>query len=299
MRARTFTLHLRTAIVDEVAALKTTMVTEVTALKNRLRAAASKDGLTRHQDVSVERSWAILQAGRAARQKWIDELADSKVLIKAVHARVKQTIDNQIPALKKEVASKMEQVLKSLPFHLSDDHIEQVVGFRPHEIEKYWDGKKYQSKAANAEVVNRMFYKVLFNARKPGYWTSGQDEMFLSCHALSVYLYRQDGIERDLRPACNRASNTNVGGLGQCINIRDTYFSHCGGSDSGYWRMEQACGGVPEAVLRNTIGYEDNSHNHDRHLVHGGPNSHWWSDPYQTNNFQYVMCTGGNQNFKK
>jgi hypothetical protein len=287
------------AVVAEVAALKTAMVVDVTALKNRLSVAANQADLSHHQDVAVERQTAILQAGRAARQAMIDELETSKAKVKVLATRVSAKIAKSLPALKKSITDNMEEVLASLPYHYSDDHIEQVVGFRPEEIEKYWDGKVIISKADNGEVKSRRFYKVLFNARKPGYWTSGSDEMFMSCMALSVHLYRQDGIERDLRPACNHEGHWDIGGMGQCVSIRSSYLSHCGGSSSGYWSVNRACAGIPEQTLRNTIGYEDASHNHDRHLIHNGPNNHWWEDPYNTKQFQYVMCTGGNQNFKK
>jgi hypothetical protein len=288
------------AIVAEVAAIKTAMIIDVTALKTRLKVAANQADLSHHQDVAVARQTAILQAGRAARQAMIDELEVGKAHMKVLLPRLTKKLDATMPALKKTIADNMEEILSRIPFHHSDDHIEQVTGFRPEEIEKYWDGKVIKSKAANADVVNRLFYKIVFNARNPGYWTSGSDEMFMACLALSSHLYRKDGIERDLRPACNHWGNWNIGGMGQCIKIADSYFSHCGGSNAGYWRMEQACGGVPEETLRNTISYEDATNNHDRHLIHNAPNNHYWSDPYQKNEkTKFVLCTGGNQNFKK
>jgi hypothetical protein len=100
-----------------------------------------------------------------------------------------------------------------------------------------------------------------------------------------------------LRPPCNHWGHWKNGGLGQCVPIEQSYFSHCGGG--GYWEQNRACGGVPESYLRYTIGYEENRENYDRHLCHNdGSNWHDWKESQVNSNWQYAMCTGGNQNFR-
>jgi len=57
---------------------------------------------------------------------------------------------------------------------------------------------------------------------------------------------------------------------------------------------------VPEPKLRMTPHYETNQHNWDRHLVHyDRENHHGWVDPYRSSSYQYTLCTGGNQNYKR
>merc|ERR1712146_123612 len=45
-----------------------------------------------------------------------------------------------------------------------------------------------------SEVKGRVFYKVKFNVRTPGWWSVNSDELFAACSALSTYLRRQDGM---------------------------------------------------------------------------------------------------------
>jgi len=241
-----------------------------------------------------------------------DAVRDDEKAGKEAKAGVKASVDNlkaSADALEKAVAEKiagMEAIIddsvkavqKNGAFYGSDAHIKQVCGFDPIEdIEKYWDGKVYTSTADNGEVRGRKFYKVKFNINQRGYFTSGSDELFFACSALSKYLRSVDGISRDLRPPCNHQWHNRVGGLGQCIFIWRSYFSHCGGG--GYWRQNEACAGVPEVALRMTVNYEMAQHNWDRHLAHNSrENSHDWVSPYRTSSHEYVMCTSGNQNYK-
>lgn len=287
------------AIVDEVASLKRTLVIDVGAIERRLAESAAVAALNDHKDQAIKNAWAILAAGRAARTAMVDRISKSKEMAVKTQVRANKNIANKIAAMEKDVKAQMAEVLDNMPYAKSDEHIMQVVGFKPAETEKYWDGKVYKSKSSTGEVNGRLFYSVKFNVVRPGYWTSGSDELFMACHALSVHLYRQDGIERDLRPPCNHYNHHTWGGVGNCIFIMQSYFSHCGGSSSGYWRMEEACGGVPEQGLRNSVNFEDARHNNDRHYVHRGPNSHEWRDPYQTSEYTHTLCTGGNQNYKK
>lgn len=287
------------AIIDEVASVKRVMIVDVAALERRLAVSANIAELNNHKDMSIKNAWAIQAAGRAARKNMLDRMATAKEKAKKTQVRANAKIVGKIAEMEKEIKTQMAEVIDRIPFRLSDEHIMQVVGFKPAETEKYWDGKVYKSKSSTGEVAGRLFYSIKFNVVRPGYWTSGSDELFMACHALSVHLYRQDGIERDLRPPCNHYNHHTWGGVGNCIFIMNSYFSHCGGSSSGYWRMEEACGGVPEQTIRNSVNFEDARHNNDRHYVHKGPNSHEWRDPYQSSAYASTLCTGGNQNYRK
>jgi hypothetical protein len=210
-------------------------------------------------------------------------------------------IEENVAPIFDEMEATIDQEMASLlggtGFVGTDEHIKQVTGFSPDEVDKYWDGKVLTSVADASEVKGRKFYKVKFNTKQPGYFTSGADELFMACRALSVHMQRTDGIERDLRPACNHFGHDRSGGLGQCIWIYNSYFSHCGGS--GFWQQNVACGGIEEPELRMTVMYETNQHNWDRQFVHyDRANGHGWVDPYKESAFQSVLCTGGNQNYK-
>ena len=287
------------AIVTEVADLKRNLVVDVGVLERKLAVAASQAALDFHKDTAIQNAWAIQKAGRAARSKMIARISGAKEVIKKSQVRVNKNVIGKIAQMEIDVKAQMKAVIDSMPFKYSDEHIFQVTGFRPDEIAKYWDGKVITSKSSTGEVSGRKFYRIQYNTVRPGYWTSNSDEMLMGCHALSVHLYRQDGVERDLRPPCNHYGHHTWGGLGNCIFIYHSYFSHCGGSSSGYWRMEEACGGVPEQALRNIPCFEDCHHNNDRHLSHNGPNSNSWRDPYTESEWTHTLCTGGNQNYKK
>jgi len=287
------------AIVAEVASLKRTLVVDVGALDKKLAESAEINALNYHKDETIKNAWAIQSAGRVARAAMIARISKTKASAIKTQVRVNKNVVGKIAKMQKDVEEQMEAVLENMPFQRSDEHIFQVTGFRPDEIEKYWDGKVYKSKANNNEVAGRLFYRIQYNAVKPGYWTSNSDEMIMGCHALSVHLYRQDGVERDLRPPCNHYGHHTWGGLGNCIFIMRSYFSHCGGSSGGYWSMQESCAGVPEPVLRNMPCFEDCQHNNDRHLSHNAPNWHDWRDPYRQDGWTHTLCTGGNQNFKK
>lgn len=202
-----------------------------------------------------------------------------------------------IATMQASVKKAVDDVKKNGVFQFTDEHIHQITGFYPDEVSKYWDGDAIVSASQYGQVKGRLFYKVKFNIRTPGWWSSNSDELFAACAALSTYLRRQDGVERDLRPPCNHYNHNRVGGMGQCIQIERSYFSHCGGG--GYWQDNIACGGIPEAKLRNTVGYETLEHNYDRHLCHRtSANNHGWYDSYRSSSYEYTMCTGGNSAYK-
>lgn len=246
----------------------------------------AKAKINEHRDAGVEALHQYRQAVAAnfekasGNAKKIGE--ESTKLISQMQDAVKKAIDG---AKKKGV------------FYFTDEHIYQLTGFYPNEIEKYWDGDAIISTSSRSEVKGRVFYKVKFNVRTPGWWSVNSDELFAACSALSTYLRRQDGIERDLRPPCNHYNHDRVGGMGQCIHIDHSYFSHCGGG--GYWQDNIACGGIPEPKLRYTVGYETLEHNYAHHLVHRNrANSHEWRDALRSSEYEYVMCTGGNSAFR-
>jgi len=287
------------AIVNEVASLKRTLIIDVGVLERKLSESAQATSLNVHKDEAIKNAWAIQKAGREARTAMINRITAAKSKAVKTQVRVNKNVIGKIAAMEKDVKAQMKAVVEAMPYRYSDEHIFQVTGFRPDETDKYWDGKVIKSKSSTGEVNGRLFYRIQYNVVRPGYWTSNSDEMLMGCHALSVHLYRQDGIERDLRPPCNHYGHNTWGGLGNCIFIYHSYFSHCGGSSSGYWRMEEACGGVPEQSLRNMPCFEDCQHNNDRHYSHNGPNSHSWRDPYSQEGWTHTLCTGGNQNYRK
>jgi len=199
--------------------------------------------------------------------------------------------------LTSETEKLIDEAVGTLPFWGSEEHLHQVTGFYSHEVDKYWDGKAVVSTSDHGDVKGRIFYRVKYNIRTPGYWSGNSAELFMACSALSTYLRSKDGLERDLRPVCNHQHHARHGGTRGCIWIRGSYFSHCGGG--GYWRVNEACGGVPEEWLRQSVPYELNRHNNDRHLVHQNcANCHRWWDPYTPGEFQYTICSGGNRHYK-
>jgi len=212
---------------------------------------------------------------------------------KKIGAATRKLINEMTAAVKKAVTDAASKG----NYEGTHAHIKQVTGIDYNEPSQYWDGKAVVSNSERGNVKGRIFYKVKFNLKQAGYWTANSDELFLACTALSTYLRQQDGVERDLRPPCNHYNHPRVGGMGQCIQIDHSYFSHCGGG--GYWRESIACGGVSESWIRNTVGYETLEHNYDRHLVHRqSSNSHSWADSFKQSGYQYTLCTGGNMNFR-
>jgi len=259
----------------------------------------SANGLDWHKNRLVEKRCGIPATGRNDRKKVLHEIVEVRDNIAVKTEEVKAVLDGRMKSMEDRINSAMDEVLANAAYTGSDEHIKQVVGYYPDDIEKVgaWNGEEYTSTADHGEVRGRNFYSVTFNTKQRGFFTSGSDELFMACRALSIYLYRQDGVERDLRPPCNHYGHSRYGGLGQCIWINRAYFSHCGGS--GYWRQNEACGGVPESKLRNTVMYETNQHNWDRHYVHyDRANHHGWTNAYQTNSYDRTLCTGGNQNFR-
>jgi hypothetical protein len=285
------------AIVDEVADLKLQLATDISRLTNTASLTGSENGLDWHKNRVVQKKWEIPASGRTARSRLVAKITAAKAKVQAKSDEVANTMATRMAAMENKIDDAMEAVIANAAFTGSDDHIEQVCGFRPDDVDEYWDKKVYTSSADHGEVRGRKFYRVHFNKKQPGFFTSGSDELFMACRALSVYMQRQDGLERDLRPACNTYYHHRFGGLGQCIWIHRSYFSHCGGG--GYWRQNMMCAGVPETALRNIPHYEDNQHNWDRHLAHyDRENHHGWVDPYRTSQYQHTLCTGGNQNYK-
>jgi hypothetical protein len=249
-------------------------------------------------DVKLRAAQAAALAQAATNNEALEEeLLAPVAVIEDELANFESMVDDAMDELSAKVEKAKSDAEGSSTYTGSDAHIKQVTGFAPDEINKYWDGKVTTSTSQHGYVRGRKFYKVKFNIMTPGYWSSNSDEIFYACQALSIHLRRKDGIERDLRPPCNHWGHWKAGGLGQCVPIERSYFSHCGGG--GYWEQNRACGGVPENYLRYTIGYEENRHNYDRHLVHNdGSNWHDWRDSMSNSNWQSTMCTGGNQNFR-
>jgi hypothetical protein len=292
-----FTIARIDGVVAKVGAVKSEIDRVMLAQGQKVDNTVSYDDWIAY-DQSFKAAGAAATDAAAAATKALGDLElDSARKIADELTVFEATVDDAMDALRADVADAVEEAGSWSTFLRTDEHIEQVVGFKPDDIEKYWDGKVVTSTSNQGYVRGRKFYRVMFNAHTPGYWSANSDEIFMACTALSIHLRRQDGIERDLRPPCNHWGHWKAGGLGQCIMIEHSYFSHCGGG--GYWEQNTACGGVPETYLRYTIGYEENRHNRDRHLSHNdGSNWHDWRDSQVSSAWKYAMCTGGNQNFK-
>jgi hypothetical protein len=286
-------------IVAEIGNLRRDLSAGVSELNSAQEASISTDILT---DATNEIQRKLDRAVLADKRAGIDATPGILMAannLQAVQDNLKASVYGKMDALGDFIDSAVDEVASKAVTYGTDGHIKQVCGFTPDEHEKYWDGKIHTSTANEGKVKGRRFYKVQFNIKQNGYFTSGGDELMLACMALSKHLRMKDGIERDLRPVCNHYGHNNVGGLGQCIFIYRSYFSHCGGG--GYWEQNRACGGVKEAELRMSIFWENNQHNHDRQFSHNnGANSHSWQNPYQqNNNYKHTFCSGGNMNFRK
>ena len=287
--------------IDNAAAAVATAKTEILA-SLAVMAAAKADTVTYSQasaklGETTKKINGAFASGNAAlkayRSKVSSNFDAATTNSKKIGVATRKLINDMTTAVKKAV----DDAVSKGSYTGTSKHIYEVTGIKHDDPSSYWDGQAIQSNSERGNVKGRIFYKVKFNLEQPGWWSANSDELFMACSALSMHLREQDGIERDLRPPCNHYNHNRVGGLGQCIQIDHSYFSHCGGG--GYWRESLACGGVSEAWLRNTVGYETLEHNYDRHLVHRtSANNHGWSDSYRSSSYQYTLCTGGNMAYK-
>jgi len=285
-------------IVGVIGELRKDLSEAVSQLETMQKSSISTDTLTDTWN-AVQRKLdrAVLKDKRAA-ETFTPGLRVAVANLESQYGNLRKAVFGQLDTISDFVDDALDEVASKMVTYGTDSHIKQVCGYESHEISKYWDEKKYVSTANNGRVKGRIFYRIKFNIANQGYFTSGMDELLLGCMALSKYLRSQDGLERDLRPACNHYGHHNIGGMGQCIFIWENYFSHCGGG--GYWEQNRACGGVPEPALRMGVYWETAYHNNDRLMRHNNAaNSHSWQDPYRNSDYQYTMCTGGNMNFRE
>jgi len=286
-------------IVEVIGELRRDLSEGVSNLETAQKSAISQDVLTdATNEINRKLDRAVLADYRAGvdASAGITEAAGN---LQKVHDVLKGSVYGKMDKLADFIDEAVEEVYQKAVTYGTDGHIKQVCGFTPDEVDKYWDGKTHTSTANNGRVKGRKYYKIQFNIKQVGYWTSGGDELMLGCMALSKHLRMQDGLERDLRPICNHYGHGNIGGLGQCIFIWESYFSHCGGG--GYWEVNRACGGIKESELRMSVFWENNQHNHDRYLSHNnGANSHSWQNPYTAGSqYKFTFCSGANMNFRK
>lgn len=286
-------------IVAEIGNLRRDLSAGVSSLETAQKASISADVLVDSTNEIHRKLDRAVLADKRAGEAAAPGILEAQENLQLVHGALKDSVFGKIDALKEFIDDAVDEVYQKAVTYGTDGHIKQVCGFSPEETDKYWDGKTHVSTANNGRVKGRKYYRVQFNVKQNGYFTSGADELMLACMALSKHLRMQDGIERDLRPVCNHYGHRNLGGLGQCIFIWESYFSHCGGG--GYWEVNRACGGIKESELRMSLFWENNEHNHDRLFAHNnGANSHSWQNPYTTNNnYKYTFCSGANMNFRK
>jgi hypothetical protein len=286
-------------IVSEVSVIRQELSNSISLLETKHRVLVDTEGVADMEyQINKELGDAVnadKRAGDAAKAGIVSSVNNLKAKATALNDAVQGRIDT----MQAKIDDAVQTVKEKGAFYGSAEHIKQVCGFHPlDEVEKYWDGKVITSASDHGNVRGRKFYRVKFNLVRKGFFTSGSDELFLACKGLDMYLRSVDGIGRDLRPPCNHYGHMRVGGLGQCIFIWDSYFSHCGGG--GYWRQNQACGGIPEEYLRMSVQYETTWHNWDRHYAHfNGVNNHGWVNPYQESPYEYSFCTSGNMNYNK
>jgi len=263
-----------------------------------MHAAADSASLKAGQDNAE--AIATMALERTKNMIAVDDISGAGGKAKSLADATAEMLNKEMVAISKKVTADINKKLEAVGGSNwgSDEHIFQVTGFKSAETNKYWDGKTYTSAANHGEVRGRKFYKVKFNIKAKGYRTSNDNEVYMACKALSNALRAKDGVERDLRPPCNHYNHRRTGGLGQCIFIRDSYFSHSH-NGGGYWGWERAGGGIKQEVLKLTSGYEQTNHNSDHHLVNRGGNSHTWWKAYKSGAYEYTMCTSGNKNYKK
>ena len=287
------------ALVAEVATLKQVLAVEMATMSSQFKNSGAKKHVAMLRDYAGSTATAIERGA----VEGINAIKTGAVGTAASIRTLVDQADNALTAglldIDELVAAGVEEAARLAPYQGSGPHIKQVTGIDYKNTKSYLMWAK-DSKAANGYVKGRMFYKVKFNLNQPGYFTSGSDEIFYACRALSMALFETDGVERDLVPPCNHWSrHQNVGGIGQCFMVELAYFSHCGGA--GYWGWTQACAGIPETDLRGAIGFESSWENYDRHYGHqAGPNKHRWVNSYTASTeMQYTLCTSQNSNFKK
>jgi len=285
-------------VITKLAELKGETVAAKKENDMYMAAAASATALSEGQ--ANAEAIATMAVERTKNLIAVDEISGAGGKAKSLADETSDILNKQMVELSKKVTADINKKLESVSAsnYGTDNHIKQVTGFSSSETNKYWDGKTYTSAANHGEVRGRKFYKVKFNIKSRGYWTSNSNELFMACKALSNALRAKDGVERDLRPPCNHYNHRRTGGLGQCIFVRDSYLSHSH-NGGGYWGWQRAGAGIKAEVLKNIAGYEQTNHNNDHHLVHRSPNSHTWWKAYRSGIYEYTMCTSGNSNFKK
>ena len=286
-------------LVAEIAGLKAKLAKNVESAKTTFQNSGQKEHVKmvrQHAQTTAN----LLDSGAVAGIGSVMEASvqTASTIEKSV-AAARASLDVALDDIDTLVADGVKEAMSNSVFVGSPQHIKQVTGIDYKNTKSYLIWAKV-SQAANSYVKGRKFYKVKFNLKQPGYWTSGSDELFMACRALSMQMFEADKIERDLVPPCNHYGRGRVvGGNGQCFWVERSYFSHCGGG--GYWAWQHACAGIAEKDLRGIVGYEDTQENYDSHLVHrNGANNHAWASPYKTQAaYQYTLCTSQNSNFKK
>lgn len=286
-------------LVAEIAGLKAKLAVNVDSMKSTFK----NSGQHAHIKMVRQHAQNTANALDTGAVKGIGSVMEASVntaatiqkSLDSAKAMLSMSIDN----LDTVVEDAIEEAKKKSVYQGSAEHIKEVTGIDYKNTKSYLVWTK-TSNSYSSQVKGRKFYKIKFNLKTPGYFTSGSDEMFMACRALSMKLFEDDKVERDLVPPCNHWSRRqNVGGIGQCFMVERSYFSHCGGG--GYWHWQHACGGIAESDLRGIVGYESTWENYDAHLCHrGGANSHTWCYPYRGQAaYQYTLCTSQNVNFKK
>ena len=88
------------------------------------------------------------------------------------HAPREGYVQGKMDALTAKLDVAMKELQSNMPNYQNADHIEQVTGIKWKDgVDKYWDRKVYTADSEFAHVTGRHYYKVLFNLKKPGYWT--------------------------------------------------------------------------------------------------------------------------------
>ena len=167
--------------------LKRQLAEDVTRLRTYASLTGSANGLDWHKDRVIEKKWEIPAVGRTDRKKVLAQIAAAKERVDAKTVQVQQVMDGKMKSMEERINTAMDEVIANAAFTGSDEHIRQVVGFVPDDIEKVgaWNGEEYTSTADNGEVRGRNFYSVHFN------WYLGVDDFAVGHAPLGPRSYTQ------------------------------------------------------------------------------------------------------------
>jgi hypothetical protein len=259
----------------------------------------------------IDRARAVVAVEEEKLSASIDEIIET---LRADQAEAETKMAKAMSNLRLDIADKTAatqalaaEVNKSITAY-SEDKLGKLQKYVTDQLGNYqekqtWSNYSWDPKfPRNYELINierapantqnghkrRIFYKVKFNIMNPGFFYPNRDEMKQACTRLSQDLEDLDGVDRDLKPACD----VDWACDGDGVRLSGTYLSNCGCGSRPRYRQ---CAGMSEEMLGGACMYNrQNSWNGCHMLRHDGLNCHHhWADCYARSGVQceHTICT--------